>query len=134
MFSTAHEFSKQKLNHRRFYNLYCIWVLRVNNYHYILFTGSLNKCSSSTQSNLSLYICILIFLWSSLSFYMLTLVSFNSPFQVTVSTRSNSWWIRRTTPTFELGSVYTYNYFSLDIHWAVLVILISYWFSNLQYY
>ena len=133
MFLTAHEFSKQKLNHRWFYNLYCIWVLRVNNYHYILFTGFLNKCSLSTQSNLSLYICILIFLWSSLSFYMLTFVSFNSPFHLAVSIRSNSWWIRRTTSIFELGSIYIYIfiYFNLDIHWAVLVILISYWFSNL---
>ena len=70
----------------------------------------LNKYSSSTQSYLSLYICILMFLCSSLSFCMLTLVFFNSSFQVAISTRSSSWWIRRTLQIFELGSIYIYIY------------------------
>ena len=89
---------------------------------------------------LSLYICILTFLCSSLSFYMLTLVFFNSHFQVAISTRSSSWWIRKTLQIFELGSIYIYifiyiqsryplgnvGYFNKLLIFKSLVLLVSY--------
>ena len=108
IFSTIHEFSKIEIEPQMILWLILYMSLRVNNYYYIIFTDSLNKRSSFTQSYLSLFICILIFLWSSLSFYMLTLVFFNSAFQVTVGNRFSSWWIKRTTSIFELGSIYIY--------------------------
>ena len=49
MFSTAHEFSNKNLNHRRFYNSCYMCALWIKLYYHIIFTGSLDKYSSSTQ-------------------------------------------------------------------------------------